>query len=361
MTRKGLLSGIVVAALAVALLPIAAWAQDKVSRPAPEELRVQDMTDAELHQRLAECESGKRDDRDAYIILNQLRFNLQAQQKSSSSEFQAISNKRDELLKKHPEFARLKDFRLSDRIRHQEKAAAAKAQLLQKAKNWTPSDSVPLRIIGSGKDAVAVYQFRLDFLRLGPEHELRPVPTAPTVLKLFRDGQEIAPKELVPQKTLTYQNRFEVLPRYPDQVENNFLICSDLIHAKYHAISKEERELTRTLGHGRVMPWKNKKGSAEQACSVLSVTGNTVFSFPITQRLPDRLAAGLGMTADGKKAAIMLGEKTELKNEYGTESVIGKPREVLVWEEGKELRRIPISNRSLTWNDLIQQFAQGRF
>lgn len=346
---------------AASLLPSAAWAQEKVSRPVPEDLRVQDMTDAELQQRLSEWESGKRDDRDAYILMNQIRFNLQAQQKTGSAEFQAISKKRDDLLKKRPELSHLKDFRLSDRVRHQEKETAKKAQLVQKAKNWTPSDSVPLRIIGSGKDAVAVYQFRLDFLRLAPEYELRPVDTAPTVLKLYRDDKEASPGGLTPRKTLSYKNRFEILPRHPDQIQKNFLVCSDLIHAQYHAISPEEREMTRALGHKRVMPWTNKNAAIDQTCSILSLTGNTIFSFPVTQQLPGQLAAGLGMTTDGKKAAIMLGERVQLKSEYGTESIIGKPREVLVWEEGKALRRIPISDRKLTWNDLIQQFAQGRF
>lgn len=360
MTRKGWLAGVVAVGLAVALLPCAARAQDKVSRPAPEELRVQDMTDAELHQRLAEWEAGKRDDRDAYIILNQLRFYLRAQQMTGSPEFQTISKKRDDLLRKRPDLARLKDFRLSGRIRHQERAVAAQAALVQKAKKWTPSDSVPLRIVGNGKDAVAIYQFRLDFLRLGPEYELSPVPTAPSVFKLFRNGQEVPPTTIPHYKSLTHRHRFQVFPADPDRLDR-ILVCTDLLRTTYQAILPEERSMVQALGHKSGIPWTNKRGAIEQTCSILSIRGEPIFSFPVTQRVPDRLAAGIGMTKDGRKAAVMLGESVQLTGEYGTKPVIGKPREVLVWEEGKPLRRVTIKDSNLTHNDLLQQFAQGRF
>lgn len=76
--------------------PVGATAQPseqhgKIDRDEPDALRVQDMTMDELQQRLAEYEAGKRDDRDGYIILNQLWFNYQAQSRTASPENWAIS------------------------------------------------------------------------------------------------------------------------------------------------------------------------------------------------------------------------------------------------------------------------------
>ncbi|MBI3548636.1 MAG: hypothetical protein HY078_06235 [Elusimicrobia bacterium] len=330
-------------------------------RPAPEDLRVEDMTDADLQQRLGEWAAGKRDDRDGYILLNQLWFNHRRHKTAGTAAAQQVKKQKEAVLAKHPEFGRLKDFRLSDRIKFQGKLAEMQKAAAQAAKQWVPADKTVRRIIGHDKKAVAVYQFRLEFLRLPADVELRPEPTAKTVLKLFRNDAQISASEISPWKTISYRNRFEVVPRYPDQVTNNFLVCSDLIHPEYHAMTQEERETMQARGFSRVMPWTNAKGGVEQACEVLSLDGDRVFSFPITQQEPTQLAAPLGMTADGTKAAIMIGEKAQQASPYGKAVIISKPREVLVWTQASGLKRVKVANKSATWNDLIMQFEQGKF
>lgn len=365
-TRSAWLAAI--AAISVAVPAIAADTpsaqraqQSTMVRTAPEDLRVEDMTDAELQQRLDEWEAGKRDDRDGYIILNQIWFNHLRRNTPDTMVSQQVKKRQRELLVKHPEFGHLKDFRLSDKIQYQAKLAAKRKAAEQAAKQWVPSDKTPRRIIGNDRKAVAIYQFRLEFLHLPSEVELRSEPTAKTVLKLYRNGEQVSPSELSPWKTISYKNRFEVVPRYPDQVAKNFLVCSDLIHAEYQAMTQEERETMQARGFSRVMPWTNAKGSIDQTCDVLSLDGDRIFSFPITQQLPKQVAAPLGITADGMKAAIMIGEKTEPSTPYGKAAMIGKPREVLIWTQAGGIKRIKVTNKATSWNDLIIQFEQGKF
>src|ERR1700751_2870830 len=60
----------------------------RVVRDEPANLKVSDMTIDELKQRLAEYEAGKRDDRDGYIITNQLWFDYQGRKEDASVDAQ---------------------------------------------------------------------------------------------------------------------------------------------------------------------------------------------------------------------------------------------------------------------------------
>ena len=105
-----------------------------IVRDPPKGLRVEDMTGAELRERYAQYKTGKRDDRDGYIILNQLTFNCGMNRVLMSTECQAFYDERLSLLKSRPEFNSLKDFRLSDRIRWQAEQEKKNAELAAKRK-----------------------------------------------------------------------------------------------------------------------------------------------------------------------------------------------------------------------------------
>lgn len=332
----------------------------KIVRDEPAALRVQDMTMDELQQRLAEYEAGKRDDRDGYIIAHQLWFNYRGRKEEASAAGRHSNQLREDLLRKHPEFAKLKDFRLSDRISHQLKQNT-NTNAAKPANAWVPPDSVPLRILGNGRSVVAVYQYRLEFLKLPGDLDLRADPATKQVLKLFRDGREISPSELVASKKITFKRRFEIMPWNPDQVVSNFLLCTDFVNTRYSAKTDEERRSMQANGFGAAMPWINHKGAIEQACQVMSLDGDIVFSFPITQALPNSLVAPVGISADGKKAVVMVGEKTDLSTEYGPVSLVGKPRMILVWEKDKALKKIKFPDSNVSRNELVQRFERGEF
>ena len=138
-----------------------------IVRDTPDALRVEDMTVDELQQRLSEYEAGKRDDRDGYIILHQLWFIFKARKIERTAEAQKINQMRVALLTKHPELHHLSDFRLSGRIKYQQAQRDANAKDAEVAKSWVPPDTKPLKIIGDQKQAVAVYQYRLEFFETG--------------------------------------------------------------------------------------------------------------------------------------------------------------------------------------------------
>lgn len=312
----------------------------------------------ELEQRLAQYEDGKRDDRDGYIILNQLWIDYRGRKKEDSSEAQKYKAMRLELLKKHPEFHGMKDFRLSEAIEYYRRKEQAQEEAATKTKGWVPPDNVPLRIMGNGKKAVIVYQFRLEFVKLPDEYELKTEGR----LHIYHGAQRMKPGELKPFKVMTFKRRFDSLPQFSDAVSSNFMICSRMLYSYYQAMTPEEQEVLRARGQGRVIhSWTNQKGAIDQMCSVLSLDGGLVFSFPVKQHAPDTLLSALDITGDGKKAGVMLGEKTSIQGEDGEELVVGKPREVLIWQEGSGLKKVPITDSNLTKHDLARKFALGEF
>ncbi len=323
-----------------------------------ETLEVANMRVDELEQRLAQYEDGKRDDRDGYIILNQLWIDSRGRKQEASSEAQKYKAMRLELLKKHPEFHGMKDFRLSDAIEYYRRKDQTQKEAATKTKGWVPPDSVPLRIMGSGKKAVIVYQFRVEFVKLPDEYELKTEGR----LHIYHGAQQIRPGELKPFKVIKFKRRFDVLPLFSDSVSSNFMICSRMLYSYYQAMTPEEQNVLAARGQRHVIPsWTNQKGDIDQMCSVLSLDGNVVYSFPVKQHAPDTLLSGLDVTGDGKKAGVMLGEKTSLQGEEGEELVVGKPRAVLIWQEGQGLKKIPITDPNLTWHDLARKFALGEF
>ena len=160
---------------------------------------------------------------------------------------------------------------------------------------------------------------------------------------------------------MSFRRPFQIFPSYPDRVSKNFLICTDMLHVRYAAMTEDEQKMLRSNGFGAAMPWTNPQGKIDQLCAVLSLDGNIIYQFPVVQKLPGTLLAPLGITADGKKAAVMLGGKAEETSEDGPISLVGNPREVLIWREGGPLKTVKINDGNLTWNALMTQFASGGF
>lgn len=322
----------------------------KIVRDPPEALRVEDMTMEELQQRLAEYEAGKRDHRDGYIILNQLWFNYQANRQTNSSEFQAIANKRQELLGRHPELGSLKDFRLSDAIRYESTKERERNTALEKAKRWTPSDSKLLRIIGSDRQAVAVYQYRLEFYRLPPDVKLE-VPKGRDRQRFHRNDAEIQPGSLSARKVIRFRTRFDIKPNWPDTVKARFLACSNPV-AFYSPANEQERQAMALLGFTHGMKWVNKAGTEQHFCGVLGLDGTVLYKFPFTPSYPKSLMKVLAIAEDESWAAVMIGEVVEGEDRRG----IGKPREVWVWRSSGQLEKYPADHPSAFIRDLLGSF-----
>lgn len=323
--------------------------------------RVEDMTMDELKQRLQQYEAGQRDDRDGYIILNQLWFDYRRQRQENSNGAQQVKAMRLDLLQRHPELKNLRDFQLSERIQYYKKQEEDGEKAAEQTNNWVPPDATPERVMGSGNRLVVVYQFRLEFVELSNDYDLELGGTGHTRLQIFRQKHPVDPAALKPTKSILFKRRFEVFPGPSGYVSTNIMVCTDMLNAYYRAMTPTERQVLQARGQKRTMPWTNPKGNIDQFCGILSLSGDVVYSFPIQQHLPNTLLLGIGITDDGKKAGVMVGQKTNWQGEDGEVAVVGKPREVLIWQEGLGLKRIPVENQNLTWVDLIKKFAAGEF
>jgi hypothetical protein len=232
-----------------------------------------------------------------------------------------------------------------------------KEQAKEAAKGWVPPDNVPVRILINGRHAIGVFQFRLEFFNLPDDVQVKPNGTK---FVLLRDGQAISLSDLTPQKTLSFVHPTETLPHFPDAIPSRFLACTAMLHDYYARMNAEEEKNMAALGHRYAMPWTNKKGKQEQTCSVLTTSGDVVFSFG-TQHLPDKIFFPLDISADGKKAAVMVGEKVSEEGEDARNWVVGKPRAILVWTEGKGLKTIPITDKSLSRMEVLRKYMSGEF
>src|SRR5262249_4397591 len=161
-------------------------------------------------------------------------------------------------------------------------------------------------------------------------------------------GQDTLPPTITPSKTMSFKRPFKVMPLMTDNVSSNVLVCTDMLHVSYAPMSRDEREKLRAKGFEGTMPWINRNGRFDQLCAVISLDGDIVFSFPLTQKLPQQLLTPIGITADGMKAAVMVGEQIQIDTGDGVEPFVGKPREILLWEAARGLRKIKVTDRSLS-------------
>lgn len=352
MMRKFLL--LMSAALAVSIPAVAEDASTvvtSVSRAeAPEALRIEDMTDVELQQRLAEYETGKRDYRDGYIVLNQLWFNHQAKRRTNSPEFLAIDKKREALLKKHPDLNNLQDFRLSEKVQFEQAKKATESEVAAARRNFVPADKIPMRIMGVGKNAVAVYQYRLVFFSLPSNVQLGTGGQGDR-LKLLRNGTPIQPDQLSSTSVMTFKDPIDVLPALTDEAKA-VLVCTNPLG--YYS-SKTPEELA-AFGYG--MRWRNAAGTYDNFCGVVALDGSVVYRFP-AQSEPNRMLRPIGIHPEGKQAEVMVGKKVLLAaGEDGTEpqTVIDSPIEILKWRPGKLEKVKPA--KAASWSELQKDFRR---
>lgn len=329
--------------------------QTKIVRDPPEALRVEDMTMEELKKRLAQYEAGKRDDRDGYIIANQLWFNYQGRKETQTIEARHVNELRQNLLRKHLEYQKLQNFSLSDRIQYQQRKEVQKAKALEGAKHWVPPDTIPRKIYGHDKHIVVAYQFKLAFYDLQDDVEARVIKGKR--LALFKDGQLIDPNKLKPKKTITFKRSFS-LPVERSPVEyRNLLVCTSALASSYSPMSSDEEKNMQALGEaGKV--WVNESGTLDHFCGIISLTGNVIYEFAIHENPPTRVVAPVGISADGKRAAVMVGEK--VPGQDGVGFYIGRPKEILIWEFPDKLSTKKIPYPATTDEDAKRQFYQGK-
>lgn len=374
-TRSAWLSAVVaVAVLCPVAMPGGAWGQDKtpaasqqtephgkIVRDAPDALRVQDMTMDELQQRLAEYEAGKRDDRDGYIILNQLWFNYQAQQKTTAPEFQVVAKKRAELLQRRADLGNLQDFRLSDKIRHDKRRKDDDANRLARLRAWVPKDAEPKGFFAQGNRAAVKYQYRIEFFEL-PSH-----------LSFFQDNDSSwktkdsrtpsaspVPTEIPrnnPVKVLSFRNNIVVYPR--NTLKNpavRLLACTR--HSSYYSPSTtEERAAVRAKGYKHGLPWKNEAGTREDFCGVVDLSGGIIFEF---SQVPGKLLLPVEITDNGTRAAVLIGKEIKEQSfEDGREiRGVGQFSEMLIWEYPNTLKRVRLKEKNAPDHVWYQRFIK---
>lgn len=348
---------------AVALLAIA-WihpvaAQDK--RPlAVDESMAKEIQNENigLKKSLAEYHSGKRPYTDGFVILRRLYENNHILRMGHTAEAREVERELESLKAAHPDLASNPPDKLG------EEAASAKAQkdeaarLREKAKNWTPSDKRYVQLSGHGKNVVARHQYKLVFYSLPSGAEY--TKNKENRLRIFRGGKEIDPSALAPRKVMSFRHTFDIRPN-EDEVKTNFLVCTNLLVDSYDAMDDEEMAMIEAKGRQRSIPWTNPTAPMDQFCGIVSVAGDVIYTFPITQKIPGPLAYPLGISADGKRAGIMIGEKLSSEGEDGESVAVGKPRQVWVWEHPAKLKKILVKNQALTDLDVRDQFYRGEF
>jgi hypothetical protein len=329
----------------------------RMVRDEPNNLKVSDMTVDELKQRLADYESGNRDDRDGYIIANQLWFDYQGRKENGSADAQHAKQVREQLLQKHPEFNNLQDFRLSDKIKYQAVAQQQKKQAETTAKGWTPPDSVPRKVYGQDRQAVVAYQFKLVFYDLPSDVRVKTVRGDTT--GLFRGDKQIGPEELTPKKTLSFRRSFSLPIEGSPLDYHRLLVCTSALASGYNAMTNEETKAMRPLGHGTHMQWAGKTGNFNHFCGVISLGGDVVYQFNIAENPPARVISPIGISFDGARAAVMVGQK--VSEEDGEGFFIGRPSEVWIWQYPATVKKVAVTDPSKTTDDdLRRNFYTGK-
>lgn len=94
-------------------------------------------------------------------------------------------------------------------------------------------------------------------------------------------------------------------------------------------------------------------------CGIVSIEGEVIYKFPITQRVPDTLLSPLAFSEDGTYAEVYVGRLVPTEDNPS----VGEPREVLAWRYPNKLTRFPgpwkdkaPKNGAQAFDDLIQGF-----
>lgn len=289
--------------------------------------KVEMLSVGQLDHLRAEYETGKRDDRDGYIILNQLKFDLSGRPElARPGEREEIAQKMAEILKKHPEFPKMNDWRLSDTIACENAVADSKQIAIKKALEWAPADDVAVQIFGNGTRAAVVYQFKIAFFDLPDGVEVRAKGWDG---KLFRGETEINPATLTPKKVLTFQRLVNVPRTGPTTAYHNLLVCTSYRPSTYTPLSPEEQAAMRPL---RKRFWINKSGQLTNFCGVISLTGEILAKFDTHGIRKGWVVNPVGIRPEGDVAAIVGGADSR-----NPEEEIPGPQELWIWRSPKTM------------------------
>lgn len=221
-------------------------------------------------------------------------------------------------------------FVLAGRAVGQEKAGEAgvathqneSGRIVQKATRNEKKDAS--WIIGTGPDIVAVEAHKLSFIKLPADVSVG--KAANNRPALFRRGTRTEPDNLSATKLLTFKHPVRLIP-----AENGkrLLVCSN--------------PLSLNIGSGEF----------EDFCGIISNTGEIVYQFAFKQKRPNKIAAPIGINADGNYAEIAIGAEVEGEDH----PQVGTPREVLAWSFPNELKKYSApKDAASAWNEIRKNF-----
>lgn len=235
-------------------------------------------------------------------------------------------------------------------------ALSLAALYLPKALRWEPPKTAipvatgpdwPIRFYDSPDYLVGEYQYKLVVYERPPGVRLQLAPPPHNQRWPFlRSGEAYPVSRLKELRSITFKHpNFPVYFSTPPTSPNLF-VCSWLLTG-----------LNDT--QCRRLP-DNPSGEHGQFCGLISMAGDVVFRFPITQSRPDRLALPLYLTGSGKRAAVGIGRLRRESTGCGYESVadIG---EVWIWEHPDKVKTLTRKDLpSSDWTDLRLRLGSGR-
>lgn len=287
----------------------------------------------ELHGYLLQSHQGKRGDDERYVILHRMLQDYGLLKSTGTAEAQGAIQEWHELLEAHPEYRehppRL-EIREQREVREKQKKDAAESQA--KAGSWMPQDSRPVATYGLGRKAVLQYQYHVDFFKLSDSEKIMASSDFSRVTQAVNIGS------LRPFKVMKFRHPLDFYWLPGDPFDHPILLCENFV-SRYTARTPEEMAVI-----GRGMKWENRDAEHDGFCGVVSLDGDILFEFPVTQRYPDAVFHVLQFSKDGKSAAIGVGKEIEDGSDEGTR--IGSYREVLIWEYPDKLIRVDASDRS---------------
>lgn len=336
----------------------AAWGQNEQSRASQKNWKRPVRERIKMWQeKLEEYRQGKRNHRDAYIILNKIHHKYGVLRQKESPEARAIQREIEQLREKYPELGDLKDWRLSEEIARTQNAEAEKRALEREAESWRPKDDFITAILQEGERSVAVFRYKLVFLRVPGDVKIQ-MDTKDRREKFFRDGRVVSPTKLRPRKTITFKYPFMMIPmvkRAPEDTYSNFLVCVQPLD-RFVPLTDEERRMLRGKGHPKGLHWKNRKGRYGDFCGIISIDGEIVFKFRYNQQSPGKLMRPLLISNDRRHAAIIIGERVEDPDGEGV--YVGKPREVWVWDYPRSVTKHEVKDPKISWWKLKERFEK---
>ncbi len=354
-------------ALAQSGLPQAEFGGTIVRDP-PEGLRVEDMTRAELQERYAQYKARKLDDRDGYIILNQITFNCGLNRAVMGPECLGFDDEKKSLLKAHPQFNDLQDFRLSSRIRWQAQEEKRIAELAAKRKEEEerPRPTFGRMLLHGDKMALHTDHPRsLRFFDIPPNHAVicaegtgdfrdqrAPGASGGACSLAFCAAEDITPlphrEGYSPEVRLVSCKRpTEPTPKLIVPLDDWVVIKSPgyvTLEAPFFLANTEYRG----EGEGGAITPK------APFSRVYGIDGKVLFELQVKSEPPNSIIAGLGVDKTG--AIWGLGRFVTFDNGCDGETSPRKMRKLFLWESSGTTTEIDSSSQTAEVGTLMTRF-----